>query len=541
MSNVDNEELLIFNNGPLPASRSTVTLSILSEENDQDEQRGATKGLISPQDSLTEGLVTFNPRGDYIFFIPPLESTVSEPLLLPDTSKWDLYLVSLPFTLHPAPANRYYEKLKFSFKLSTPGAVAFDLFPDTITAEVEETKTYALSTQIKFKEVGVSLGQIGRKLQFKGLRPTVTAFGKGESSFYWIYQGYKEQRAVTPETKQALMVLQVPRGTSVVEGVISCEAVIVKQIFGEWKKKDGFAQDYPISWELRNAPPFVKVNASRNSEISTVRTLSYFDVCIFCALAEEAEYCMKEIERQCSVSFQSAFSANTGTYYHTIVRNNQSEALTVHISWQSKPGPVEAGLHIRPVLEECKPRFAAMTGICAGDRKKVKLGDLVVAESAFNYDAGKIVIDAWGQTKLLHDMDAWHPHPDVLHFARLFQQWKSAVENLEGLYSSTRVQPKVYIAPIASGSAVRGDNPFDQIRVLARNTIAVDMEAATFYRTVAQFPGVRSLLVKGISDYADGEKDDTYHTYASAASAAYILSFMREYVTSDRLSGLPSV
>ena len=68
-----------------------------------------------------------------------------------------------------------------------------------------------------------------------------------------------------------------------------------------------------------------------------------------------------------------------------------------------------------------------------------------------------------------------------------------------------------------------------------RNALAIDVEGATFYRTVAEFPGVRSLLVKGVSDYADAEKDDSYHKYAAMVSATYVLGFIKEYVTLERM------
>lgn len=91
-------------------------------------------------------------------------------------------------------------------------------------------------------------------------------------------------------------------------------------------------------------------------------------------------------------------------------------------------------------------------------------------------------------------------------------------------------EPECYIETIASGSTVRGDNPFTEIRIPVRKTIAIDMEGAAFYRAVADYPGLKSLLVKGVSDYADGDKDDSYHEYASTASAMYMLCFIRELV-----------
>jgi len=75
-------------------------------------------------------------------------------------------------------------------------------------------------------------------------------------------------------------------------------------------------------------------------------------------------------------------------------------------------------------------------------------------------------------------------------------------------------QPICHIAPIASGSAVRSDDYFKEVQIPVRGTAAIDIEGASFYRTVAEFPGLRSLLVKGICDYADSDKDDAYHHYA---------------------------
>src|SRR2546422_989496 len=52
---------------------------------------------------------------------------------------------------------------------------------------------------------------------------------------------------------------------------------------------------------------------------------------------------------------------------------------------------LEMTLHLSHVLEECQPRIAIMTGICAGDAQQVHLGDVVVAERTFTYDNGKYV------------------------------------------------------------------------------------------------------------------------------------------------------
>ena len=95
------------------------------------------------------------------------------------------------------------------------------------------------------------------------------------------------------------------------------------------------------------------------------------------------------------------------------------------------------------------------------------------------------------------------------------------------------IRPRRHISPIASGSSVRADNPFEDIRRPVRGTVAIDMEGAAFYLAAANYPATKSLLVKGVCDYADTGKDDSYHHYASMASATYIVCFIREYVTLD--------
>jgi nucleoside phosphorylase len=331
------------------------------------------------------------------------------------------------------------------------------------------------------------------------------------------------------------------------------------------------------------------------------------DACVICALPEEADAFMRTLALHDNVVFEKAFSKRSKREYrYASIQNNSGEPLKLLVSWPPGYGAVETSLHLKPMLEECKPRFVAMTGICAGDRQKVKLGDIIVADRTFTYDNGKFVRDEHRQV-YLYDTDTRHADPTVLQFVRMFDAWKSSVVTLprpcsrrqqrewllcqllkgttlrvddispellnknapawrkivhdlqrkphcyltkdrmlrdkaiiEELFYSEEIfpfqdptQPECYIAPMASGSAIRGDDPFDTIRIPVRGTAGIDMEGATFYRTMVDFPGIHSLLVKGVSDYADREKDDEYHNYAAEIAALYVFAFIKEYVTSD--------
>lgn len=267
-----------------------------------------------------------------------------------------------------------------------------------------------------------------------------------------------------------------------------------------------------------------------------------FDICIVCALYEEAKAVLDEIAARCNVSFAQAFTSFDGyEYRYTTIQNNKGEPLTVLITWLADSGPVRTSLDLKPLLREFHPRFVAMAGICAGYKGKVKLGDLVVAQYAYHYEEGKILVGLDGKIQNMPEMKTFGTTPQVLHYVRGFEGWKEPVIELKRSRLGRQElrdteQPKCYIAPMASGMAVRGDNPFPWLEEYRnRKTLALDMEAAAFYLTLQGFPGIHPLVVKAVCDYADIKKNDKYHDYAARVSAIYLLSFIQEYVTEETM------
>src|SRR5216684_8140860 len=133
-----------------------------------------------------------------------------------------------------------------------------------------------------------------------------------------------------------------------------------------------------------------------------------FDVCIICALAEEAEAFLKVLAPHGMAPLRDEISSHNRAYQYTTIRNNQGESLSIQVSWLPGYGSIETALHLKSLLEEFVPRFAAMTGICAGDKRKVALGDIIVAERAFFADSGKIITRSQDQS--VHEFDTYTPH-----------------------------------------------------------------------------------------------------------------------------------
>jgi nucleoside phosphorylase len=263
------------------------------------------------------------------------------------------------------------------------------------------------------------------------------------------------------------------------------------------------------------------------------------DVCVVCALPEEVKAFLEITQQQCEQAIEAHISPHHGYSYRLArIANDKGEPLSLHISWLPRYGPEEMTLHLSHVLEECQPRLALMTGICAGDSQQVQLGDLVVAERTFTYDNGKYALDEQGRTAHLLDTLTYQLDANILQFLGLFDEWEPLVARLRRPASPPELRKSkvaCHIKAMASGSAVRADYPFEEVRVPVRGTVAIDMEGSAFSLVMSRHPLIPWLIVKGVSDYADQAKNDAYHGYAARVSALYALSFLHAYLTAERL------
>eukprot|EP00050_Salpingoeca_kvevrii_P007463 m.296429 g.296429 ORF g.296429 m.296429 type:complete len:479 (+) comp13390_c0_seq1:140-1576(+) len=82
-----------------------------------------------------------------------------------------------------------------------------------------------------------------------------------------------------------------------------------------------------------------------------------------------------------------------------------------------------------------------------------------------------------------------------------------------------------------SANHVRADGKaFAEGQKLQRDTLGVDMEAASFYQAL-QGTGFEFVAIKGVSDFGDERKDDSFHTFGKQAAAAFALHFVRNWST----------
>jgi nucleoside phosphorylase len=273
---------------------------------------------------------------------------------------------------------------------------------------------------------------------------------------------------------------------------------------------------------------------SKDRNNGMVRPIQQADVCIICALAEEAHAVEQEISERCQVTFTTSVTDSGRLVYRsTTIRNLKHEPLTLLLLCQTRPGLVYAASDVRLLLDRFQPRFVGMSGICAGDKRHLRLGDLVVAEYAYHFEEGKATRDENG--RLVHQPEGitYGPASYLFQYVHPFEAWKAPVTALKRHMFKMDEPPRRLTALMASGMAVHSDDPFAQLQRQHRKTWALDMEAASFYQALRDMPSINGLVVKGVCDHADPFKDDTFHEFAARASAIYLLTFIQQYVTTD--------
>lgn len=200
----------------------------------------------------------------------------------------------------------------------------------------------------------------------------------------------------------------------------------------------------------------------------------------------------------------------------------------------TRMGMVSASVLTSKLIQKFRPRLIVMPGICAGLRGKVKLGDVICSDMAWDYQSGKHVSTANALNGFLMD-----PHfipvdtfvssridqlaRDDQHSIRVWNGWNPRHES----------PPSLLRGPVASGSAVLADrNVTESIRLQQRKLLGVEMELYGMFFAVEQAPRPKPLAVglKAACDFADDEKNDEVQPYASYTSAAYLKEFCERYV-----------
>jgi hypothetical protein len=229
-------QALVLGDEPIPDAEVATELGFYSEES----QLGTGKTL------LKEGTITLGQTK--LYRIKPETGSSTRRVQPPGTRPLESYLVVLPFTLHPAPGERKYRRVRFGVTLADKQIKAFSLMPKDIVTEEDVKNTYKLGGSVEYQGVGGTL-ELSKEITFTRLRPVTTAFGEGESDFYWIFESQSDQ-GVHPGSRRVATILEVPRGTRMLAAVITYKVDVLRRWLGDWQPFDAGTDPYPVQFHF---------------------------------------------------------------------------------------------------------------------------------------------------------------------------------------------------------------------------------------------------------------------------------------------------
>lgn len=189
------------------------------------------------------------------------------------------------------------------------------------------------------------------------------------------------------------------------------------------------------------------------------------------------------------------------------------------------PGNDSAAVITERAINFVRPQAVFFVGIAGSLKSDVSRGDVVVALDVYAYHGGKESPEGFkGRPR---SWETSHPLQQVAMYVHSVDDWRRALPEAE------RHTTKVHFKPIAAGDIVL-DAPAESPSRghLDRNfndAVAVEMEGAGFANAATK-AGVPFLLVRGISDLANGTKQSTDGAGMQEAAVQHAAVFLTEVI-----------
>lgn len=240
------------------------------------------------------------------------------------------------------------------------------------------------------------------------------------------------------------------------------------------------------------------------------------DFVVICALEKERE----GVRRCDAVTVGESFTVSALDCLEVAIGPLQGVVVRL-----PRVGLVASAIATMRAAEVFRPRALAMCGICAGIAGESQIGDLLVPDLSWNYQAGKLKGGAFEPELVQVQVP-----PDTS--AKLAQMaTKATLQRLrQGLLFEELASREIHMQPMVSGSMVVADAAIAAgIGNQSRKVAGLDMEVASVFAAAHSWfnGGGIFLAAKTVVDLADGNKDDRYHEYGCLLSARFTVEALR--------------
>jgi nucleoside phosphorylase len=209
-------------------------------------------------------------------------------------------------------------------------------------------------------------------------------------------------------------------------------------------------------------------------------------------------------------------------------------AYTIVVLQSNDMGNVAMSNAVTNALHRYTPQATIVVGIAGGVKGKIALGDVAVSKAILPYEVGKL-----NETGLESRAKPQFADSQLFNHARAFAQkeWHSRMTEERPEPAEPAIQPAVKFGTIASGEKVVANEHFiAELEKLDNTLIAIEMEGSGAANAIRAFGAGAGgfLVIRGISDYADQEKNDGWQEYAADGAAAFAIGLLATKPLSTR-------
>jgi len=218
-------------------------------------------------------------------------------------------------------------------------------------------------------------------------------------------------------------------------------------------------------------------------------------------------------------------------YYYEGQCPSEHGSHTVVAAAAPRMGMVATAILASKMILKFRPRLLIMAGICAGVKGVTRIGDLLLADPAWDWQMGKYRDGVFFVAPDQIDV----PTAVRERFVQLAEDkkyWVGLWDSFRGLKPET--PPSAKVGPVTSGSAVLADSRIlEEVKEQHRQLVGVEMELYGMYAAVRDSapPSPIAFGMKSVCDFADGRKSDQYQEYAAHVSAGGLAAFCQRYLT----------
>lgn len=158
---------------------------------------------------------------------------------------------------------------------------------------------------------------------------------------------------------------------------------------------------------------------------------------------------------------------------------------------------------ISAAIDLCKPKFVIMLGICASLKEKVKICDVVIANTIIGYDSQKLIDSDKGNTKIIDRFGRYNSSEIINLYDNIFVSQ----------FNDTHYYNFHCGSVISSETLLNSKEKKNKIIETLPEAIAYEMESIGLASSCT-FKGIKNwIFIKGVSDNGTN-KNDTYQSIA---------------------------